>query len=672
MLAKIPNRQTPYLPFVGGLDTTSQRLRITPGAVQAALNYEPDLQGGYRRLGGFEPFSGKPRVSDATYYPLGASGGFTAAAVLGAVATGATSGASGTICYRGTDWIGVADPTGTFTLGEQIRIGGVTTGIYNQEPGSITAFVNNDALAAAAALRRANIAAVPGSGVTRIMGLLGNVYALRNNVGGTAAAVWKATSAGWVSVALYHEISFTGGTTEYVEGSTLSRGGVTATVKRVALTTGQWTAGSPASGRLIITAPVGGAFTAGAAAGGGVCTLSGPSTAIALQPLGALDFDEANMVGNARRLYACDGVNRAFEFDGDVLVPIDVPVSVKPSFVVNQGDYLFWGCGSDIAVSSTGDPYNCTPLTGGAQIGSGATLSGLMGLRGAQSTGAIFVGTTAGPKVLYGKDKDTFNLIALDSELAVQPRSMQPINSGMYLDTSGIRSLSTTQNFGNYSAGLVSKQISSWLKSKVVSCSCSINSRTLMRIWFTDGTGLAGVPGPKGTVQWMPLNIGMVVRQMISTVINGVERVFFTSDDGFVYEADAGRSFNGQSVEAWLMLHSFAAGSVSVHKSLHGISMEATGESAFQLKTQIEFNDGDPNVAVGDVIDGTSGPSGMRWDVGQWDVGVYDGGAVTSIRFPLKGNGNTMALAVFSSSATELPHTLAGAIFNITPRRRAG
>ena len=39
-----------------------------------------------------------------------------------------------------------------------------------------------------------------------------------------------------------------------------------------------------------------------------------------------------------------------------MLVPIDVPVSVKPSFVVNQGDYLFWGCGSDIAVSSVGDP----------------------------------------------------------------------------------------------------------------------------------------------------------------------------------------------------------------------------------------------------------------------------------------------------------------------------
>ena len=672
MLAKIPSRATPYLPFVGGLDTTSQRLRITPGAVQAALNYEPDIQGGYRRIGGYEPFDGRPRASEASYFPLGNPSGFGVAASVGATAVGASSGATGAICYRGADWIGVADPVGTFTMGEQILVGGSPVGTYSEEPGSIDAFANNEALAQAATFRRAAIGAPTGSGITRVMALLGSVYAIRNNAGGTAAAVWKATTSGWVSVALLHEISFTAGTTAYAEGSTLSQGGVTATVKRVALASGDWTGGSPAVGRLIITPPSGGAFAAGAAAGGGACTLSGASTQITLQPIGKIDYDEANMVGNARRLYVCDGVNRAFEFDGSVLVPIDVPVSVKPSFVVNQGDYLFWGCGSDIAVSSVGDPYNCTPLTGGAQIGSGATLTGLMGLRGAQSTGAIFVGTTAGPKVLYGKDKDTFNLTALDSELAVQAWSMQPINSGMYLDTSGVRSLATTQSFGNYSAGLVSSQITSWLKGRTVSCSCSINSRTLMRLWFEDGSGLAGVPAPKGRMQWMPIDLGVVVRQMISSVIDGVERVFFTSDDGYVYEADAGRSFNGQPIEGWVMLHSFAAGSVSIHKSLHGITIESAGESAFEIQAQVEFNDGDPNVSVGEVADASSGPAGMRWDMGRWDAGVYDGGGVTSIRIPLKGNGASMALVVFSESDNELPHTLAGAIFNITPRRRSG
>lgn len=70
-------------------------------------------------------------------------------------------------------------------------------------------------------------------------------------------------------------IAFTAGSSEYVPGETLTQGGSNAIVKRVNLTSGAWT--GTAAGTMIIT-PGTGVFTAGAAAGGGACTLSGPAT----------------------------------------------------------------------------------------------------------------------------------------------------------------------------------------------------------------------------------------------------------------------------------------------------------------------------------------------------------------------------------------------------------
>ena len=159
--------------------------------------------------------------------------------------------------------------------------------------------------------------------------------------------------------------------------------------------------------------------------------------------------------------------------------------------------------------------------------------------------------------------------------------SMQPINSGMYLDTSGVRSLATTQSFGNYSAGLVSSQITSWLKGPhsellVLHQLAHTDAAAVVRGWLRLGRRAS----PEGRMQWMPIDLGVVVRQMISSVIDGVERVFFESDDGYVYEADAGVHSTASPLRGWIMLPSFAAGSVSVHKSLHGVTIESAGESA--------------------------------------------------------------------------------------------
>ena len=55
----MPETQIAYHPFTGGLDLVSPVLNIPVGYLLDGLNYEPDTNGGYRRIPGYERFDGQ-------------------------------------------------------------------------------------------------------------------------------------------------------------------------------------------------------------------------------------------------------------------------------------------------------------------------------------------------------------------------------------------------------------------------------------------------------------------------------------------------------------------------------------------------------------------------------------------------------------------------------------
>lgn len=661
MQVQMPRFTPRYFPFVGGLDTAGQRSMVPPGMVQASSNYEADVQGGYRRIGGFERYDGRPRPSDSTYSALNLTTTPNPLLVVGVAVNGQTSGATGVVAYVGPTWVAVTK-AGGFAAGENLRVGGTVVGVLSAATVSITPDIDNQILASCATIYRADISAPTGSGATQIMALDGVIYALRSN--GTNMLIWKATATGWQSVPFMRELSFTAGTAEYAEGSTITRGAVSATVRRVILTSGTW--GSNAAGRLIVSGVTGGEFTAGVSAGGGACTLAGPSSAISLLPGGELVTKVATFVNNQERVYGCDGVNRAFEFDGTVFAPIDIPHPLKPHDVEASGDVLYWACGPEVITSVTGEPFVYDAVRGSAQLGAGSRVTDLMTITGG-SDSAILVGTKNGPRVLYGSDKDTWRMVTLGSDSEVLPKSAQPLQGGLFMDNSGIRTLASTQSWGNFSYGLASQRITSFVRGRRPSASSVIPSKTMYRLFFEDGGGMSGVPGPKG-LQWMPINYGMTVRQMFTHEVGGVDRTFFVSDNGMVYEADVGRSFDGEEIEAYMMMHGFNDGSVGLLKTWRAGHLEAIGESAFSIDTYAEFDEGrsitERETAVTD-----GDPAGLRFDLGTWNSQVWDGTAQASLKLGIRGVGFSISVAFMSQSAIELPHTLLGLQFVMSQRR---
>jgi hypothetical protein len=110
-----------------------------------------------------------------------------------------------TTTIPGTTFVAITKLTGTFAVaGEDIKVGASVVGHVSAAEarnGAPNAKANAQWVKAAADIYRADIQRVPGSGpVLGVWMYMDVVYAFRNNVGGTAAVMWKSTIAGWVTV----------------------------------------------------------------------------------------------------------------------------------------------------------------------------------------------------------------------------------------------------------------------------------------------------------------------------------------------------------------------------------------------------------------------------------------------------------------------------------------
>lgn len=198
----MPPVQTEFFAFQGGLDQVTPTMSAPPGRCQSAQNFEVALLGGYSTVAGYERFDGRPKPSDAVVTYLPAS--ITGAVSVGNTVTGASSSATGYVIGVEAAAIVITKLTGTFTSSEEITVSGTTRATMTAPPltgyaATIQTLQGYAELAATA--YRADIGAVPGSGsVLGVFPYGGHVYAFRNNAGGTAAVMHKATTSGWTTV----------------------------------------------------------------------------------------------------------------------------------------------------------------------------------------------------------------------------------------------------------------------------------------------------------------------------------------------------------------------------------------------------------------------------------------------------------------------------------------
>lgn len=678
---KMPKVETEFFPLAGGLDLVTHRLKLAPGRARLQMNYKGKLGGGYRRIGGYQPYDGRARPEQQTYTLLYSTNGYTSL-VAGDSITGGTSGATAKVIEvsSASPWhIAVTRVVGTFTDGENILEGADVRGVYNDgaNDGALTGLDENRIFALVEAEYRTSIAAVPGSGdVLGVFEYKGSLYAIRNNAGGTAAVLHKEhASTGWTAIALNEEVAFSNANTSVGEGDTLTQGGVTATILRVVVATGTLASGVN-TGYLVISARAGGNFAAGAATstGGGALTLSGAQAAITLTAGGDYSFVEHNFTGSAdtSRIYGADGVNFGLEFDGTVLVRVRTGMTTDtPSKVFAHKNQLFFSFRGSVQHSAPGQPYVWSVVLGAAEIGLGATVTGFLGLPGSESGGALMIFCSDRIRMLYGSGTSDWNLVNFAEKIGAAGSSLQMAGTrAMFMDALGITSAAAAQEFGGFSAGSISNPIQPLIKGKRDHVVASFVSRSESQyaILFDDKTGVVVTFGTKGIECMSPITLEHQAACAWETTRNGGE-VFIGATDGYVYQLEAGRSFAGTAISAYTLCAFNHSKSPLTRKQYRRSYLECVGDSAFSLQVTSSIDYENTEIYQNDAVAVSVMSSGANWDEDDWDEVFYDGAETASPVIPLRGWGKNISIGFYSESANELPHELQGVLTNFTMRR---
>ena len=664
--------QTTSYQLSGGMDQVTPGIQVSPGAVLDAQNYEPSPDG-YRRIEGYERFDGQMKPSDAKYWLLTLNQAVTGVFV-GDTITGATNGGAGkALVIRGTELV-LWDVSGSFAIGETVKHGETEIGLITKDVHDNNALYDTDDRDWKRSVRdaaRARITDVPGSGPIRgVFGLKGRVYAWRD--GEDQGKLFRSSDTGWQEMNTGQEITFDAGTAAFEEGETVSGGssGASATIIRMIVEEGAW-ANQNAKGRLVLS-DVQGVFNdnesltsaAGAATADGVARDN-------LLPLGghyrAFRYNFYGQV-DSERLYVCNGIGEAFELiDGTVCFLKTGVEDRYPKHIAAYKNHLFLGFeGGSLMHSGVGEPHAWTAVLGAGEMATGEEITGLL----APVRDNLVVFGRNKISNLTGSSPLDWVLREFGDETGAIEGSVQKMFDPIFLDDRGVRSLSTTEQYGDFKIGSYSKNIDPYMKSKrgKVSCSLRVRKKDQYRIFFTDGSGLI-LDISKGQPEFMPIQLPFSVQRAASIEDSlGEEMLLITGDDGYVYEMDAGVSFDGDAIDAYLRLPFVNLGSPTQNKRFIKATIEVDAEPNTDLQFTADFSYGNPDLPAHDEQAFEVSGAGAFWDTIAWNDFYWSSQIEGIAEAHLDGLGTNLSMVIMSSSDTLIPHSLHGVTLHWSPR----
>jgi len=670
---QLPKVDYDLIRLEGGLDQLTPSVSIPPGRLRDAQNFEISLYGGYTRVAGYERFDGRPSPSAAGW------GAIVLNAVANVVVGETINDGANTavvIAITGTTIV-YTKQVGSFTVAGTILKSGLTVGTVTAISAIFDAKTQAQYRALAAAKYRADIAAVPGSGPIRgVAAFNGNVYAWRDNAGGTLLTMYVSTTLGWVQVTMPQELFYDTGSAEIDEGATIVGAitGATAIVRRQLVTSGT-VGSSTATGSLIITDVVG-LFQPGEQLMVGLAAVAMTTSynqSIPLKPGGRVRVVDGNF-GSGRRLYGCDGVNTAFEFDGTYYVPIRTGMAVDtPSGVAVHSGCLFLAFGASLQFSSTNSPYTWSPILGAGEIVMREDITNMMSIIGSDQSAALVLYGLETTAVLYGTSALDFKLVLFSHGVGANADTAQLMDSVYVYDERGVMSLTTAFKFGNFDSATLTNAIGPWIQSRrTTSTTGGLNrERSQYRVFFADGSALYLTIVDGKFLGSMPIQFpDPVLVWTDGDVGSATESSFFGAANGFVYRMDVGSSFDGQNIDAWLKFATNHSKSPRIRKRYRRASIEVGGSSYAEFSFGYDIGY-DPLVnSQPDDVTYASNFRSNNWDDSlTWDTLVWDGVTVSPSEVEMAGTAENVALRIACDADYIDEFTINSAIVHYSTRR---
>lgn len=362
------------------------------------------------------------------------------------------------------------------------------------------------------------------------------------------------------------------------------------------------------------------------------------------------------------KMYACNGVGPALEWDGETLITISTGMLIdKPIRIEAHRYHLFLAyIGGSLQHSSYGNPYEWNVLTGAGEINVGEEITDLI----ASVSGALTVFADNKVAVLFGDDSENWVLRSLSASAGGKAWTAQQIAEPIYMDNQGLRNLSNTDQFGDFNVGTITRQVEPLFRAKQSAgvtpvASMRVREKDQYRLFFSDGTGIIVYFG-RQPAEVMAFDLGFAIECACSGKdSSGNEVLFFGNSSGMVYQMDVGTSFDGAEYTSSVKLSFDHVGSPMFKKRWHKAVFEVSGGINDQLSITADYrysDAGQPETAIQDLtILGSGGFNNpIDWE-GQVEAYLY-------------GLGKNLSLTISETSATAQSHALHAAVIHYSDR----
>lgn len=396
-----------------------------------------------------------------------------------------------------------------------------------------------------------------------------------------------------------------------------------------------------------------------------------------LSPGGDYSFVVNNFLASAgsEKLYGCDGINPPFEFDGTTFTQITHGASVEPTAITAHAMHLFLGFKEgSIMHSVVGEPTNFDAASGAGEVGVGSPVTNMMSL----VNDSLLITCENKISLLYGTsqiDWQSNEVRTFQAGVGAKKKTLQDFyGSAVYMDGNAITSLSAANDYSNFR----SQQLSSLAHQAVKSLksdptgSCAVFGKDQYRVYAPDTNGKTEAyiitKVEKGTSigrMLLPIDI-----RCVATGYQGdVQSIFYGAADGFVYKADSGSSFDGESITATITTAFDSIKSPMLRKRFKHATLIGYTDKDATIRIRPQFSYSSNDVSSHRNIDADILGGGGIWGTDNWGEFLWSREALSLNRIDVAGVGTSISLTVYFEGKFSEVFTIDSGIIDYIPRR---